>query len=297
MKNIFSKGVKLMFWAILFFALMNISAKSLEHLSATQLAFMRAFVVLILCTFILWYEKSTFIGYNPKILFLRGFLGSVALISFMMTLQQMPLATAAMLQYLSPLFTAILAGLILKEKLHIFQWFFLFLSLIGVFIVKGFDVRVDWAGISLGLFSSFCAGLAYISIRSMKNKENPTLVVFYFACVTIPTALLVGWNETWKMPNPNDWLLILGMGIFTLAGQTLMTKAYQIEDASIVASVNYTGVFFAFFFGWWLFNESFDMFTLLGMIVVLIGIVLNVTFKSWSKYILKEKIETENVEE
>ncbi|TAE69502.1 MAG: DMT family transporter [Bacteroidetes bacterium] len=289
MKNIFSKGVKLMFWAILFFAFMNVSAKSLEHLPATQLAFMRAWVVLVLCVSILCYQKSSFIGYNQKILFLRGFLGSVALITFMMTLQQMPLATAAMLQYLSPLFTAILAGLILKEKLHIFQWFFLFLSLLGVFIVKGFDIRVDWQGIGLGLFSAFCAGLAYISIRSMKNKENPTLVVFYFATVTIPTAFFAGWYDVWKIPNAKDWLLIAGMGIFTQLGQTLMTKAYQIEDASIVASVNYTGVFFAFLFGWWLFNEVFDVFTLLGMVVILIGIVLNVTFKSWKKYIFKEK--------
>jgi drug/metabolite transporter (DMT)-like permease len=68
-----------------------------------------------------------------------------------------------------------------------------------------------------------------------------------------------------------------------------MTKAYQIEEAGIVASVNYTGVFFAFFLGWLLFNETFGLLTLLGILVVLLGIVLNITFKNWEKYIFKAK--------
>jgi drug/metabolite transporter (DMT)-like permease len=192
-KKWLSKGVQLMFWAILAFALMNICAKTLHHIPATELAFMRSWIVFIFCGAYLLQSQQSFVGKNQKILYLRGFLGSLALITFMMTLQQMPLATAAMLQYLSPLFTAILAGLILKEKLHILQCFFLLLSLLGVLIIKGFDVRVAWSGVFLGLFSSFCAGLAYVSLRSMKNnQESSTLIVFYFSSVTIPVSLLAG---------------------------------------------------------------------------------------------------------
>lgn len=285
MKNIFSQGVRLSFGAILFFSLMNICAKSLGSFSAYQLAFMRSVLVMLFCFSWLYQQKIDLKGKKPLILFLRGVFGSFALITFMMTLQQMPLATASMLQYISPIFTAILAYYILNEKLHSLQWIFLLVCLLGVFIIKGVDTRIAWSGVGLGLFSSFCAGLAYVSIRKLNNEENSVLVVFYFALVT---SLLSGFlmffsGEKWQIPQKIDWLYIIGMGIFTQFGQTLMTMAYQVEDASIVASVNYTGVIFGFVLGWFLFNEGFDLYTLAGMCIVMAGIILNVTFKSWYK--------------
>ena len=59
-----------------------------------------------------------------------------------------------------------------------------------------------------------------------------------------------------------------------------MTKAYQAEELSKIASLKYTGLFYALIFGWVIFGESFNFMSYLGMAVVLVGVSLNIWYKT-----------------
>ena len=138
-----SKGIIYMLFAIFCFAIMNLIVKMLPHIPAMEIILFRSSVSFVICVVGLKMQKVKGLGTNKKILFLRGLFGGMALFLFFTTIQNIPLASAITLHYLSPIFTAIIAWLILGERLVPLQWLFFLISFIGVTMVKGFDERVD----------------------------------------------------------------------------------------------------------------------------------------------------------
>lgn len=217
-------------------------------------------------------------GKHKKILLLRGLFGTAALVLIFSTLQQIPLATAVVLHYLAPIFTALLGMLILKEKLYTRQYLFFGLSFLGILLVKGFDLRISTLYFAMGIVASFLAACAYISIRMLKSSEHPLVIVFYFPLIALPFSAIFSFFQ-WVMPQGIDWLWLLATGLLTQIAQILMTKAYQKETAAKVSAVSYIGILYALFFGFFLFDETFNIQVILGIALVLSGVLLNIGFK------------------
>lgn len=209
---------------------------------------------------------------------LRGIFGVTALSLFFITLQNIPLASAVTIQYLSPVFTAIIAIFVLGEKMKKAQWLFFLLAFAGVAMLKGYDDRVSLFYLGLGLLSSFFAGAAYNCIRLVKDTDHPLVVVLYFPMVATPIMLVLSYFE-WVMPIGWDWGLILLLGVFTQIGQVFMTKALQAEKANLVASLKYLGSIYALVYGYFIFDETYGLLSLLGIFLILMGVVLNVFYK------------------
>lgn len=285
--NILSSAVSLMLLATLCFSLMNVLVKFISHIPVIEIVFFRALITLLISLVMLRRAKVSIWGNNRKVLFLRGLFGFIALTFFFITIQNIPLATAALIHYLKPIFTVLIAFIILREKIHPLQWFFFALSFAGVFVIKGFDSRISFLFLSLGLVSAILAGAAYNCIRYLKETEHPIVIVLYFSLVASPiTGVLMFWN--WVRPSFLDVLIILGIGILTQIAQILMTKAYQIEEASKVASITYVGVIYALGFGFIFFNETFNTWVILGMFLVVLGVLLNIILQN----LLRKKVKT-----
>ena len=69
-------------------------------------------------------QKIYVFGNNKGLLVVRGVVGSIGLITFFYTLQNIPLASAVTIQYLSPIFTTILGIFLVKEKVKPIQFVF-----------------------------------------------------------------------------------------------------------------------------------------------------------------------------
>ena len=158
------------------------------------------------------------------------------------------------------------------------QWLFFLLAFAGVAMLKGYDDRVSLFYLGLGLLSSFFAGAAYNCIRLVKDTDHPLVVVLYFPMVATPIMLVLSYFE-WVMPIGWDWGLILLLGVFTQIGQVFMTKALQAEKANLVASLKYLGSIYALVYGYFIFDETYGLLSLLGIFLILMGVVLNVFYK------------------
>lgn len=216
-------------------------------------------------------------GNNKKALILRGILGTISLTAFFFTLQRIPLASATTIQYLSPIFTIILATFIVKERTSNLQYIFFILSFVGVLLIKGFDGRITYLDLGAGVLSAFCSGLAYNLIRRTSKTEHPMVVVFYFPMIALPFAI-IGTMFGWIIPTGTDWLFLILQGVFSQLGQTFMTMALQQEKASGIVNLQYTGVIFALALGFFIFNERYPASSLLGMSLIISGIIFNFLF-------------------
>ncbi|QDH80041.1 DMT family transporter [Echinicola soli] len=269
------KSVQHMLLAGIFFAIMQVMVKYVPHLPAVEVVFFRSLFSLVASYIILKKQKIPLLGNNKKLLILRGASGALGLITFFYTLQNIPLASAVTLQYLSPIFTTILGIFIVREKVNPIRFLYFAIAFGGVLVIEGFDPRISLQYTLIGVSSGFFAGLAYNIIRKLKGSEHPLVIVFYFPLVTLP---IVGiWSYfNWVMPSGWDWLLLLGIGIFTQMAQYFMTMAYQHANLAKITSLNYIGILYALVFGFIFFGETFNLLTYLGMGLVLIGVILNI---------------------
>ena len=118
--------------------------------------------------------------------------------------------------------------------------------------------------------------LAYVSVRSLGTSEHPLVIVFYFPLVALPLSLpLVALNPV--LPTPAELLWLVGVGIFTQLGQVYLTRSLTALPAARATAISYVQVLFAGGWGWLLFGESIDSWTIAGA-----GLVLAATLVSLS---------------
>ena len=265
-----TKGIGFMLISTFAFSLMQLCVKFLNHLPAHELILFRSLISLVLSLGYLIPKRINPLGNNRKFLLLRGVFGVTALSLFFVTLQNIPLASAVTIQYLSPIFTAIIAIFLLGERMKRMQWLFFAIAFVGVALLKGFDERVSLFYLLLGVGSAFFAGAAYNCIRMVKDTDHPLVVVLYFPMVATPIMLVLTYFD-WVTPIGWDWVLILLLGIFTQIGQVFMTRALQTEKANLVTSLKYLGSLYALVYGYFIFDETYGLVSLLGILLVLAG--------------------------
>lgn len=275
----FTTGVRYMLLATVFFSIMNVLVKMVPNIPAVEIVFFRSIVSLVLSYSFLKYQGVNIWGNNKKILLFRGLSGAVSLILYFSTLQLIPLASAVTIQFLSPIFSSILGIYIVKERVNPWQWIFYLLAFAGVVMVKGFDPRITPGLFAIGIVSAFFAGLAYNFIRKLKLTEHPLVIVFYFPLVTLPVTGVISIFD-WATPIGMEWLILLAIGVFTQIAQYFMTKAYQAEELSKIASLKYLGLIYALGLGFVFFKETFNLMTYLGMSVMICGVILNIWYKN-----------------
>jgi drug/metabolite transporter (DMT)-like permease len=89
--------------------------------------------------------------------------------------------------------------------------------------------------------------------------------------------------RNWVNPVGIDWLLLLSLGVVGYFGQLYMTKAFQVASTNQVAPLKYIEVIFSVMFGLIWFDEIYTLWSLLGILMIIIGLIFNVRYKTKSK--------------
>ena len=106
-------GIRYMLISVGCFAAVNLMVKYLPHLPATELVLFRSLITFAISYTLLRHKGISPWGMDKKWLIIRGIAGTTALTVFFYTIQKMPLSAAVTVQYLSPFFTAFIAGFLL----------------------------------------------------------------------------------------------------------------------------------------------------------------------------------------
>lgn len=262
-----------------FFSLMNIGVKYLDNIPAIQIVFFRSLVTLIISFVMIRKLQLSVWGNNKPILFLRGLFGVVALSMYFYSLQVLPLASSVTLMQLSPIFTAVFAIFILKEKVKLPQWLFFAIAFAGVAIIKGFDKNISLFDFSIAIASAAFSALAYNMVRKLKDTDHPLVVVFYFPLVALPLAGIAS-IFVWVRPTFVELLILLGIGVCTQIAQVNLTKAMQMEELAKVSIVQYLTIIYAIGIGFVFFKEVYTLYTLLGIALVILGVLANLWYSN-----------------
>lgn len=279
-----SKGVLYMILATLFFTIMQIIIKYLQAYHVSQIIFFRSSMTSLFCFWYLTKNKIPFKGKKNHLLILRALFGIISMTLFFITIQRIPYGSSVTLKYLSPIFAIVLAMFFLKEKIYPIQWLFFALALLGIFVLKGFDARLDNLSLILAVLGAFFGGCVYVTIRKIGISENPIVIVNYFM---FSAAILSGivMLKFWTQPSTIEFLLLIIMGSIGFLGQKYMTLSFQLEETNKVAPLKYMELVYAFLIGFVFFGETYSIFATAGLLLIVASFLLNLRFK-----VIKSKI-------
>ena len=289
-------SLRYMLLSALGFALMSACVKlvSQYNIPVLEIVAFRAIISLVLSYWAVRRKQLSIWGNHKLWLIARGVVGALALICVYYAITTLPLAEATILQYLHPVFTAILATLFLKERIQLSTMVCIILSLIGLlFIVQPSALftsnllgnMAQTSPISLPPFSILAAltgalgsAIAYVIVKKLSTSEDPAVIIFYFPLIALPLSICLLGNN-FIMPNAEAFTLLIFVGVFTQVGQIGLTKAMQTEDASKATAFSYIQVVFSIILGWFVFAEIPSIFTCLGGALIISGSLVNVLLK------------------
>lgn len=212
------------------------------------------------------------------LLFLRGLFGALAMVLFFYTIATIPLGEAVVLNKTSPFFVTILAYYLMKETISLRTFFALLIGFAGVvFIVKPFGIEVSLEHM-LGVLGGFFAAAAYATIKKIKDIYDARVIMLSFMGVGIFIPLAIGlFTPIFDFQFHTDpllWALIGFMAVISTASQWFLTRAYSLSKASIIGVVSYTNIPFAIGFGVMLGDKLPDMYTFIGIVLIVAGGIL-----------------------
>ena len=257
------------------FSCMNSAVKYLVDMSAFEIVFFRSVGTLVLTSGYLYGKKIPALGNNKKSLTLRSFVGVISMILFFMSTKYIPIGTAVSLRYL-----AIFSIFLLKETIKHWQWLFFFIAFLGVLVLKGLDAQIDNYGLLLAVASAVFSGLVFITISKIGKSEHPVVIVHYFMFISAIVGGVLSINN-WTTPEGWwDWFLVCSLGFFGYFGQVFLTKAFQVASTNLVSPLNYLEVIFTVFAGMLLFDEIYSLWSIVGILLIILGLVLNFWYKA-----------------
>lgn len=180
----------------------------------------------------------------------RSGLGAAAMFASFASIARLPLAEATLIGYLAPIMMAVLAVLVLKERLHARRVIGIALGMLGVLVLTLPEISAPelnatrLAGYGFGILMGLFTAAALIQVRRLTATESPGAIAFYFVLVSMLAALLT-LPAGWVAPAPSDLLPLILAGLFGGCAHIAMTLAFKYAEASLLAPFEYLTLIWA----------------------------------------------------
>ena len=262
-------GFLYMFLSVCTFSIMDLLVKWSGEYPTGQVMFFRGFFGIIPIFFLIPREKlKTFYKTKrPKEHFFRCIMGLMALVAIIIALRELPLAVVVSLSYAAPLFITVLSIFLLSEKVGIYRWLAVLIGFVGVIIIS--EPGIGEMNYLYFLPLIFCIGMAFVTITIRKlSSTEPIWLISIFFSIMILVASLITIPFGWVMPNLQDFIFLVLIGITGGSANLFLTQSYKLSEVSLVAPLKYLSLIFAIIFGYLIWNEIPTTKTLIGASLV-----------------------------
>jgi drug/metabolite transporter (DMT)-like permease len=264
-----ARAIALMALSTVLFALMAVVirlASKTQH--PFEIAFFRNFFGLVFTLpLLLRHGTGLFKTQKLPLYLLRCAIGTVGMLAGFWAIVHLPLAQAVALSYSTPIFVTIGAVWVLGEVVRARRWAAVIVGFIGVIILLHPSPNSFNAASLVALLAALMSASVAISIKFLTRTERPDAIVLYTTLLWVPMSLLPA-LFVWQWPSGITWLWLILAGLFGTVAHLCWTRALQLGEASMLTPISFLQVLIVGAFGWWLFDEAVDAFTLIGALIV-----------------------------
>lgn len=282
--------------AFFMFTVMNVFAKllSVRH-SVFEIAFYRNLIAcmpFLFMVFVLGKREILVIRSKPTLVGFRAVLGALSLVTTFAAFSLMPMAETTVLLFTSSLFIPMLGVFFLGERVGPYRWAAVAIGFAGVLIMAGPGGHMNALGITVAIAAALMHATLQIVLRYLGRHERPETITFYFLIIgalvmALPLPLVAVTPTLAEVP------LLFGVGLSGALAQWLLTIAFRNAPAAIVTVFNYSGIVWATFFGWLIWNDWPLPQVLVGATVVILSNGLIIWRESRARKITGARVRAE----
>ena len=260
--------------ATMFGALMASSVKYLSaDLNPIIISFYRCVMgLLLILPFIIKDKFKALKSQNIKLQFSRSIINIISMICWFSAIGMMHFEKAAALGFTTPLFTTILAIIILKEKIRFHRTAALLVGFIGIIVIVRPGYVPLETGTALILFSAFTFSFVLIIIKKLSAIDSSLTIIFYHLLFSTPVFFILSLFY-WQTINLNQLLIFTFMGASGLLSHWCLAQAFKLSDTTFVMPLQFTKLIWASLIGLFIFAEEPDILTWVGGIIIFISVV------------------------
>lgn len=252
-----------------FFALMVITIRlASESLHTFEIAFFRSFFgMLAALPLLLKHGPGLLRTQQMPRYIVRCVLGTLSMFCGFWAIGHLPLAQAVSLSYSTPLFVTIAAVLWLGEQVRVRRWSAVILGFIGVLVIVRPGTTEFSAASLVAVTAAIISGIVAIQIKQLAYTEPADRIVILTTILWVPLSLLPAlW--VWEWPHGIVWLWVVLAGVLGTGGHMLWTRALKLGEVSALIPISFMQLPIVVVFGYFLFGEALDRWTLLGAAII-----------------------------
>ncbi len=204
---------------------------------------------------------------RPGVVLLRSISGVFAMLSWFYGLSKVPTAEATALSFTAAIFTAIVAYILLGEKMRLHRWIAILGGFVGVIVVLQPNTENYNPYMLLVLVSCVFWGLSVTLVKLLTRTDSTISIVAWMSILltvmSLPPALLY-----WQWPDADQFILLGIMGVLATLGHLGMTQALSLADTTAVMSIDFMRLIWAALIGTLFFGDVFDIYTWIGATII-----------------------------
>jgi drug/metabolite transporter (DMT)-like permease len=196
----------------------------------------------------------------------RGVTGSIALITIIYALTQIPLADVTGISFSRSLWLIVLAIPFLGERIRWRRSIATAVGFIGVWIMVQPSPEFH-SGAIAAVVNSVFAAINFVLIKRMTTEDSPLTILFWGALIPMFVMAVPAW-VVWQTPSPIEFVLLAAIGLGLSAGHGCLIHGLKVGEATAVMPFDYARLIFAGIAGFLFFNEIPSMGTILGAALI-----------------------------
>ncbi|SVD57606.1 uncharacterized protein METZ01_LOCUS410460, partial [marine metagenome] len=255
-------------------ALMASGVKYLSNdLNPFTICFFRCLTgLIIVMPFIIKNKFKAIKSKNIKLQFYRSFINVISMITWFSAIGIMHLEKATALGFTTPLFTTILAVIILREVIRAHRITALFIGFLGVLII----IRPGYLPIEFGtllmLIASFSFSIVLIMVKKLSDIDSSLTIIFYHLLFMTPLTFIIA-IFFWEGINFSQFFIFVLMGSAGLISHWCLAQAFKLSDTTFIMPFQFTKLIWASVIGYVIFAESPDKWTWFGGMVIFASVI------------------------
>jgi drug/metabolite transporter (DMT)-like permease len=263
-------GIGFMLMAAFLFALNSAAGKwILATYPVGEFMGIRAGITLILLIPFIWRAgRDVFVNApRPGLQVVRIVLSTAEVAMFFWAVSYLPLADTTTFYLAGPIYVTAMSVVLLGERVGWRRWTAVLVGFIGVVIA----LRPSSASFTLpaliALVGSITYALLMITTRALRETNDIVLTAtqflgaLAFGAATVPLG-------GWIVPSAFDLMFIGSLGVASLFALLCVVRSLKLASASVVVPYQYTLIVWSVLFGWSMFGELPDAYTITGAAII-----------------------------
>ena len=251
------------------FALMAVAVRlASATLHTFEVAFFRNFFGLVATLPLLLRHGPVLLKTDrmPRYLF-RSLIGVLGMFCGFWAIGNLPLAQAIALSYSTPLFVTVAAVWWLGEQVRARRWIAVTVGFIGMLVIVRPGTEGFTAGSLVAVLAAVLSAAVAIQIKQLSSTEPADRIVLWTTLLWVPMSLGPA-LFVWEWPGGITWLWVIASGLLGTAAHLLWTRAIKLGDVSALTPISFVQLVVVAVFGYLLFDERLDRWTILGAVII-----------------------------